>query len=435
MSDNATVTTTQSASSLAVAPSRARARRARVPGITTQIVVGMVVGILIGYGWPDFGVAIRPLADAFLRMIRMILAPLLFSMIIVGIAGSGDFKAMGRIGLKAVVYFQVVTTVALLLGFALVNLFRPGAGLAVPMDIATGQSAGAGQAGAGGWDTLLSLFPTSVVDAMARGDILQIVVFSTLFGISLAAIGEKGRPLFDALDSTAQVMFVFTRYVMKFAPIGVMAAMAATVGGKGFMILGTLAKLVVLMYAGAAVFALVVLASVSFLIGVPFYRFLRAIREPLLIAFGTTSSAAALPKALEVMERFGVPKNIVGFVLPTGGSLNMAGTALYLPLATIFVAQLTGIEFTWGQQVAILLTLMVTSKGVGGGARGALVVLTATLTTFGLPLEGAAILLGIDHIMDMARTTLNVMGNCLASAVIARWEGVFDGTKMRAAAL
>jgi proton glutamate symport protein len=409
----------------------ARSRKSRLPSVTTQIFIGLVLGIVVGYVWPGFGVAVKPLADAFLRMIKMIIAPLLFATLVVGIAGTGDLKAMGRIGLKAIVYFEAATTIALFLGLALVNVFKPGAGLATPVGADTSAAAAMAQNQQHAWDIFLHLFPTSVVDAMARGDILQLVVFSTFFGIALAAIGSKGQPVVDVLESTAQVMFKFTGYVMAFAPIGVFAAIAATVGGKGLAILFTLGKLVALMYLGLVIFVIIVVGGVSYLIRVPFFTFLKAIREPFLIAFTTASSEAALPKALEVMERFGVPKNIVGFVLPTGYSFNLDGTTLYLSLASIFVAQLFGIPMTFGHQLGMMLTLMLTSKGVAGVPRAALVVLTATLTQFGLPLEGAAILLGIDQIMDMGRTSVNVMGNCIATAVVARWEGVFDDAQMR----
>ncbi len=410
----------------------APAGRRRAPGVTTQIFIGLFVGIAIGYFWPGFGVSIKPLADAFLRMIKMIIAPLLFSTLVVGIAGTGDLKAMGRIGLKAIIYFEVATTIALFWGLALVNWFQPGAGLAVPIGADTGELAALARNQQHAWDIFLHLFPTSVIDAMARGDILQLVVFSTFFGIALAAIGEKGRPVVDVLEGTAQLMFKFTGYVMRFAPIGVMAAIAATVGGKGLGILYTLGKLVLLMYGGLLVFAIVVVGGVAWLIRVPFLKFAAAIREPFLIAFTTASSEAALPKALEVMERFGVPKNIVGFVLPTGYSFNLDGTTLYLSLASVFVAQLAGVHMTFGQQLIMMLTLMLTSKGVAGVPRAALVVLTATLGQFNLPLEGAAILLGIDQVMDMGRTAVNVMGNCISTAVVARWEGVFDDEKMKA---
>jgi proton glutamate symport protein len=400
--------------------------------LTTQIFIGLLIGIVVGHFWPSFGVAVKPLADAFLRMIKMIIAPLLFATLVVGIAGTGDLKAMGRIGVKAIIYFEVATTIALFLGLALVNLFQPGAGLAMPIGADTSAAAAMVQNQQHAWDIVLHLFPTSVVDAMARGDILQLVVFSMFFGIAVAAIGGKGQPILDVLDATAQAMFRFTGYVMTFAPVGVFAAIAATVGGKGIAILFTLGKLIALMYLGLVIFVLIVVAGVSMLIRVPFLTFVKAIREPFLIAFTTASSEAALPKALEVMERFGVPKNIVGFVLPTGYSFNLDGTTLYLSLASVFVAQLAGIHMTLGQQLVMMLTLMLTSKGVAGVPRAALVVLTATLTQFGLPLEGAAILLGIDQVMDMGRTAVNVMGNCIATAVVARWEGVFDDERMRA---
>ncbi|MCC6164898.1 MAG: cation:dicarboxylase symporter family transporter [Acidobacteria bacterium] len=401
------------------------------PGTTTQIFIGLALGILLGVLVPDIAVGIKPLADAFLRMIKMIIAPLLFSTLVVGIAGTGDVRAMGRIGLKAIIYFEVATTIALVLGLALVNYFEPGSGVTVAAT-STADVAAMAQRQQTGWEIFLHLFPTSVFDAMARGDILQVVVFATFFGVALAAIGEQGRPALAFFDSVAHVMFRVTAYVMMFAPIGVMAAMAATVGGRGIAILFTLGKLVAVMYLGLAIFLFVVIGGVALLIRVPFFTFLRAIREPFAIAFTTASSEAALPKALDVMARFGVPRNIVGFVLPTGYSFNLDGSTLYLSIASVFVAQLAGIELSWGQQIVMMLTLMLTSKGVAGVPRGALVVLTAALTTFGLPLEGAAILLGIDQVLDMGRTAINVTGNCLASAVVARWEGVLDDRQIEA---
>jgi proton glutamate symport protein len=419
------------------------ASRSRLPGLTTQIFIGLLLGIAIGYLFPSsdaggthvagFAESIKPLADTFLRMIKMIIAPLLFSTLVVGIAGTGDLKAMGRIGLKAIVYFEAATTVALVIGLLLVNVFQPGVGTTLPAaapGVADVQALAQNQKHA--WDFFVQLFPTSVVDAMARGDILQLVVFSTFFGVALAAVGPKGRPVLELLDSLAQVMFRFTGYVMAFAPIGVCAAIAATVGAKGIGILFTLGKLIALMYIGLAIFVVIVIGGVSYLIRIPFMSFVKAIREPFLIAFTTASSEAALPKALEVMERFGVPKNIVGFVLPTGYSFNLDGSTLYLSLASVFVAQIGGLHMTVGEQIGMMLTLMVTSKGVAGVPRAALVILTATLAQFKLPLEGAAILLAIDQVMDMGRTSVNVMGNCIATAVVARWEGVFDDSKRRA---
>ena len=403
-----------------------------IPSVTTQIFIGLALGIVVGYFWPRFGVAIHPLADAFLRMIKMIIAPLLFSTLVVGIAGTGDMKAMGRIGLKAIVYFELATTIALFLGLGLVNFVKPGIGLAVPLGSNASAAAALAANEQHAWDIFLHLFPTSVIDAMARGDILQLVVFSCFFGIALAAIGPKGKPVLDVMESTAQAMFKFTGYVMAFAPVGVFAAIAATVGGKGLGILFSLGKLVGLLYLGLFLYGIIVVGAVSVLIRVPFFTFLKAIREPFLIAFSTASSEAALPAALEVMERFGVPKNIVGFVLPTGYSFNLDGTTLYLSLASVFVAQLAGVHMSFGQQLVMMLTLMLTSKGVAGVPRAALVVLTATLTQFGLPLEGAAVVMGVDQIMDMGRTAVNVMGNCIATAVVARWEGVFDDRQMHA---
>jgi proton glutamate symport protein len=406
-------------------PDAPAAGRSRWPGTTTQIFIGLALGILLGATMPDVAVAIKPLADMFLRMIKMIVAPLLFSTLVVGIAGTGDMKAMGRIGLKALIYFEVATTIALFLGLGLVNWFQPGAGVEM-VGTATTDVAAMAQRQQSVTDIFLHLVPTSVFDALARGDILQVVVFASFFGVALAGVGEKGRPVFEFMESVAQVMFRFTAYVMMFAPMGVMAAIAATVGGRGLGILLTLGKLVGVMYLGLVIFLFIVIGGVALLIRVPFFTFLRAIREPFLIAFTTSSSEAALPKAMEVMARFGVPRNIVGFVLPTGYSFNLDGTTLYLSIASVFVAQLAGIQLSWGQQLMMMLTLMLTSKGVAGVPRGALVVLTAALASFGLPLEGAAILLGVDQILDMGRTAVNVTGNCLATAVVARWEGVLD---------
>jgi proton glutamate symport protein len=402
-----------------------------IPGPTSRILIGLLLGVLVGWLWPTFGADIRPLADLFLKMIKMIIAPLLFSTLVVGIAGTGDLKAMGRIGAKALIYFEVATTFALVLGLALVNLLRPGAGVhAEAGDAAALQAIAKNQQTA--WDIVLHVFPTSVIDAMARNDVLQVVVFGTFFGVALAATGGKGRPVADLLDAVAQVMFTFTGYVMWFAPIGVFAAVAATVGSKGLGILVTLSKLVGAMYLGYALFLLMVVGGALLLFRIPIGAFARAVREPALIAFTTASSEAALPKALEAMERFGVPKSIVGFVLPTGYSFNLDGSTFYLSMASVFVAQMAGVELTWGQQLTMLLTLMLTSKGVAGVPRASLVVLMATLASFGpswgIPLEGAAVLLGIDQILDMGRTAVNVIGNCVASAVVARWEGVLPQT-------
>jgi proton glutamate symport protein len=402
----------------------ASGRSSRFPSLTTQIVASLALGVLLGAVWPSAGVAVKPIADAFLRLIKMIIAPLIFSTLVVGIAGTGDLKSLGRIGLKAMIYFEVATTIALVIGLELANVFKPGAGLAIPLGGDTSAVAAFAKNQQTAWDMFLHLFPTSVVDAMARGDILQVVVFSLFFGVALSAMGSHGKPVVTVLDSLAQVMFKVTSYVMMFAPLGVFAAIAATVGGRGVAILVSLGKLVALMYIGLSLFVLIVVFGVSKLIGVSFLRFVRTIREPFLIAFTTASSEAALPKAMEVMERFGVPERIVAFVIPLGYSFNLDGATLYLSLTSVFVAQLAGVQMTIPQEIAMMLTLMLASKGVAGIPRGSLVVLAATLSQLNLPLEGAAILLGIDQIMDMGRTAINVMGNCIAAAVVARWEGV-----------
>ncbi len=388
--------------------------------LTTWIFAGMAVGVAVGVFLPAVGRELAPASNIFLRLIKSIIAPLLFGTLVYGIAGAGSVKAMGRIGLKAIIYFEVVTTIALLLGLSAVNLVRPGAGIRLEKsaaELALPQSA------ASLTSVLEHTFPTSIFDAMARGEVLQVVVFSFLFGMACAAIGAKARAVVDFSGSLAEVMFRYTNYVMYLAPAGVAAAIAVTVAGKGAAVLFSLGKLIVTMYAALLIFVVFVLGAVVLLARIPVRRFWSAAREPVLIAFSTASSEAALPRALENMERFGVPKHIVGFVLPTGYSFNLDGTTLYLSLASVFVAQAAGIELTIGQQAIMMLTLMLTSKGVAGVARAALVILAGTLATFSLPIEGVAVLLGIDAIMDMGRTSVNMLGNCLATAVIARWEG------------
>jgi proton glutamate symport protein len=406
------------------------ARASRWPSVPTQIFVALALGIVVGEFAPSFATSIRPLADAFLRMIRMIIAPLLFSTLVVGIAGGGDLKTTGRIGLKTMLYFQLTTIVAFAAALLMVNLFQPGAGVEMPA-ISTDSVAGMAQQGRSAWDIFVQIFPTSIVDAMARGDILQLVVFATFFGIALSSIGARGKPVVELLESVAQTMFVVTRYVMALAPIGVFAAIASTVGRAGLGVLVTFGKLIGVMYLALFLYVLVVVVGTAYVIRVPIGAFFRAIREPFLIAFSTASSEAALPKALEVMERFGVPKHVVAFVLPAGYSFNQDGSTLYMTTAAIFVAQLAGISLSITQQAAIVLMLLLTSNGVAGVPRAALVILTGTLTTFGLPLEGAALLLGVDHVLDMGRTAVNVTGNCIATAAVARWEGVFDDARQK----
>jgi len=401
------------------------------PSLTTQIFIGLALGIVLGAVWPDAGVAVRPLADIFLRLIKMILAPLIFSTLVVGIAGTGELRAVGRIGLKAIVWFELATTVALAVGLLMVNVIKPGAMLTLQPGGDTATAVAMVKQQQTGWDLVLHLAPTSVVDAMARGDVLQIVVFSTFFGVGLAALGERGTGLVSLLDTVAHVMFKVTGYVMRLAPVGVFGAMAGTIGGHGLSVLASLGALVGTLYAALFLFVVIVVGAATLLVRVPTFAFLRAAREPFLIAFSTASSEAALPKAIEAMEEFGVPKRIASFVLPTGYSFNLDGSTLYLSAAAIFVAQAAGVELSIGQQITMMLTLMVTSKGVAGVPRASLVILAATLSAFHLPLEGVALLLGVDQVLDMARTGVNVLGNCLASVVVARWEGEFDDRQMR----
>ena len=380
----------------------------------------MAVGVALGVFAPGVAVKLEPVSNIFLRMIKSIIAPLLFGTLVGGIASTGSIATMGRIGIKAIVYFEIATTLALFVGLGAVNLVRPGAGIRIehtavsPATPKADQSIGA---------ILEHTFPASIIDAMARGEVLQIVVFSFLFGAACASVGAAAKPVVEFSDSLAEVMFRYTHYVMLFAPFAVGAAIAFTVGSKGVSVLLELGKLVATMYAALLVFVVFVFGSVILLLRIPFRPFLRAVREPWLIAFSTASSEAALPQALENMESFGVPKHIAGFVMPTGYSFNLDGTTLYLSLASVFVAQAAGVEMSLGQQLIMMLTLMLTSKGVAGVPRASLVILAGTLATFGLPVEGVALILGVDAVMDMARTSVNVLGNCLATAVVAKWEG------------
>ena len=388
------------------------------PSLTAWIFIGMAAGVAVGAAAPGFASHLEPVSHIFLRLIRSIIAPLIFATLVYGVAGSGDLKQMGRIGLKAIVYFEIVTTLALFLGLAIVNLARPGEGIPI-----TRTAAEAAVPAAQSAVKLENVVPTSIFDALARNDALQVVVFAFLFGAACAAIGAKADPVVKFCGSLAEVMFRFTRYVMYLAPLGVGAAIAVTIGSKGIGVLFGLGKLILAMYVSAILCILLVLLPGLLLFRIPLGKFYRAVREPFLIGFSTASSEAALPLALENMEQFGVPKHIVGFVIPTGYSFNLVGSALYLSLAAIFVAQAGGEHLPIGKQLAIMLTLMLTSKGVAGVPRAALVILAGTLATFQLPMEGVAVLLGVDAVLDMARTGINVLGNCLASAVVARWEG------------
>lgn len=391
--------------------------------LTSWIFIGMAVGVAVGIWLPDVAKAdwVPAVANVFLRLIKSIIAPLIFGALVYGIAGTGSVKTMGRIGLKAIVYFEVLTTIALFLGLGAVNLAKPGEGMKLEMSAAEANVPKTAPSLSG---TLEHTFPASVIDAMAKGDVLQIVVFAFLFGAACASIGAKAQPVVEVCHSLSEVMFKYTGYVMYLAPVGVGAAMAYAIGSKGIIVLLNLGKLVLTLYVALFIFIVVVLGSVALLARVPIGRFFRAVREPFVIAFSTASSEAALPLALENMELFGVPKHIVAFVLPTGYSFNLDGSTMYLSLASVFVAQAAGVHMPFSQQLLMMLTLMLTSKGVAAVPRASMVILAGTLATFNLPAAGIAVLMGADAVMDMARTSVNLLGNCMATAVVARWEGV-----------
>jgi proton glutamate symport protein len=390
------------------------------PSLTTMILLAVAAGMVFGALLPGPAKDLRILGTTFLRLIKSIIAPLVFATLVAGIAGAGSIKTVGRIGGKALLYFEIVTTAALFIGLAAVNLVKPGIGI----HLEKGSALALAQTGTGGAQILEHTIPTSIIDAMARGEVLQIVVFSVLFGAACTTIGFKARPVVEFCESLAEVMFRYTNYVMFFAPIGVFGAMAATVGERGPAVLLNLGKLVLTLYGALTFFVVVVLGTVALIARIPLKKFYAHVREPFLIAFSTTSSEAALPRALENMESFGVPKHIVALVLPAGYSFNLDGSTLYLSLASVFVAQAAGVNLSFGTQLLMVLTLMLTSKGVAGVPRASLVILAGTLASFNLPLEGIAVILGIDELMDMARTSVNLLGNCLATAVVARWEGV-----------
>ncbi len=406
--------------------------------LSQWIIIATVAGLLVG--WADYSLwtgtnlatAMKPLANIFIRMIKSIVVPLIFGTLVVGIAGHGDdLKRVGRLALRSIIYFEIVTTVALVVGLLAVNVFKPGVGIVLPVD------AGEAAAFAGTPISLSGVLehtvPTSFFDAAARNEVLQVVFFSVLFAAALTMV-KAGKPkehVLGFLEGLAEVMFKFTNIVMKFAPVGVFGAMAAVVGTNGLGVLVGLGKLVGSLYLALIVFVLVALIPVLMIAKLPIREFWRWIKEPWLIAFTTASSEAALPLAMENMERYGVPRRIVSFVMPTGYSFNLDGSTLYLALASIFVAQAAGIDMPIGQQLLMMLTLMLTSKGVAAVPRASLVILSGTLTTFGLPLEGVAVILGVDAFLDMARTSINLVGNCVASGVMARWEGEF-GTEVPA---
>ena len=391
--------------------------------LTVWIFIAMLAGAALGHDWPQAALNLRVVSAIFLRLIKTVIAPLLFATLVGGIAGHADLKKVGRMGVKALIYFEVVTSLALVIGLAAINISKAGVGAQISAP--AGETLPTQKVSAA--DTILHIFPENIAKSVAEGQVLQVVIFSILFGIALAMVREdRRRPMLQLIDSLAETMFKFTNLVMLLAPLGVGAAVAYTVASTGMGILGNLAKLIATLYVALAVFVLGVLLPVAWLVGIPIRKFVAAIAEPVSIAFGTSSSEAALPSAMERMEAFGVPREVVAFVLPTGYSFNMDGGTLYLSLASIFVAQAAGIHMSLGQQLLLMLTLMLTSKGIAGVSRAALVILLGTVGSFGLPAEPVFVLLAVDQLMDMARTSVNVLGNCLATVVVAKWEGQYD---------
>lgn len=391
--------------------------------LTAWILIAMVIGAEIGHDYPDVAMKLQVLSKIFLKMIKTIVAPLLFATLVYGIAGHADLKQVGRMGWKSILYFELVTTVALFIGVAAINITKAGVGIKVPpahheeLPEVPPQSAN---------DIILHIFPENIAKSVADGQILQIVIFSVVFGIGLAMVREDKRlPMLHFTESLAEVMFKFTNIVMYFAPIGVGAAIAYTVGHMGLGILVNLFQLLATLYVALLVFLFGILLPIALFVGVPIRKFINAIAGPVSIAFATTSSEAALPRAMENLEKLGVPRKIVAFVMPTGYSFNLDGTTLYLALASIFVAQAAGMHLSLGHQLLIVFTLMLTSKGVAGVPRASLVILLGTASSFGMPTWPIFIILGIDELMDMARTSVNVIGNCLATVVVAKWEKEF----------
>jgi len=405
----------------------------RKRSLTGWIFLGMLAGIELGLDAPRVALSIKVLSDIFLRLIKVIVAPLIFGTLVTGIASHGQLRTVGRLGLKSLIYFEVLTTIALVIGLVAINVSRAGVGLNTAQSVtavATHEvqlQPGAEHEPALSWQQfIIRIFPENIAKAVADNQILQVAVFTILFGLALGRLSETKRaPMVRLAESLTETMFAFTNLVMYFAPIGVAAALAYTVAHSGLVVMLNLGKLLVTLYIALVAFGLLGMLPAALLARIPVREFLRAVAEPATIAFATSTSEAALPRAMESMEAFGVPRNIVGFVIPTGYSFNLAGTALYSALASVFVAQAAGIHMSPTRQMVMLATLMLTSKGVAGVPRAVLVVLLATASIFGLPEEPIFVLLGVDALMDMGRTTVNVVGNCLASAVVARWEGEF----------
>ncbi|WP_458414796.1 cation:dicarboxylate symporter family transporter [Schinkia sp. CFF1] len=405
-----------------------------------QILIGLILGIVVGaifYGNPKVDTYLQPLGTIFLNMIKMIVVPIIVSTLVIGVAGTGDIKQLGKLGGKTLIYFEIITTIAIVIGLLAANVFKPGLGVdmssLVKTDIGkyvetTEQVSGQGHSF---FDIIVSIVPTNIVNAMANQQMLAIIFFSVVFGLGVAAIGEKGKPVLAFFEGVADAMFWVTNFIMKFAPIGVFGLIGVTVSKFGLASLVPLGKLMILVYVAMAFFILIVLGGVAKLVGINIFHIMRVLKEELILAYSTSSSETVLPKIIEKMEKFGSPKDIVSFVVPTGYSFNLDGSTLYQAIAAIFIAQMYGINLSIAEQVTLVLVLMVTSKGIAGVPGVSFVVLLATLGTVGIPIEGLAFIAGVDRLLDMARTVVNVMGNSLASLVMAKWEGRFDEKKSK----
>ncbi|MGG1571911.1 cation:dicarboxylate symporter family transporter [Fictibacillus sp. NRS-1165] len=408
-------------------------------GLAWQILIGLILGITVGavfYGNPGIEKYLQPIGDIFIRLIKMIVIPIVVSSLIVGVAGVGDMKKLGKLGGKTILYFEIITTIAIAIGLLVANIFKPGVG--VDMKTLSKTDIGsyvdtAKTAGEHGFaETFVNIVPQNLFESLVHGDMLAIIFFSVMFGLGVAAIGEKGQPVLRFFQGTAEAMFYVTNQIMKFAPFGVFALIGVTVSKFGVSSLIPLSKLVIIVYLTMAFFVVVVLGIVARIAGVNIFNIFRILKDELILAYSTSSSETVLPKLMEKMEKLGCPKAIASFVIPTGYSFNLDGSTLYQAIAALFIAQMYGIDMPVSAQITLLLVLMVTSKGIAGVPGVSFVVLLATLGTVGIPVEGLAFIAGIDRILDMARTAVNVVGNSLAAIIMSKWEGQFDNKKAEA---
>ncbi len=400
----------------------------KAPSLVVQIFLGMLLGVIVGWLWKDFAPSLKILSDIFMRLIKMIIAPLVFSVLIVGIAKVGDFKTVGRIGLKTLIYFTFATLIALSLGLTIVNIFEPGTKMALELPT-TGTETGIEVQHQDAKGIIAHIIPESIVQVMANNEILPIVIFALFFGVAVASLKKKGEIVVEFFDAVSHVMFKVTNYVMAFAPLGVFGALAAVVAKQGLDVLYGYLYLIACFYLGLVFFVFVVLLGICFFLKINFFKLLSYIKEPFLLAFSTASSEAAMPKTIEALERFGCPNKVVSFVIPLGYSFNLDGSIMYMSFATVFIAQSYGIDMPMGQQISLMLLLLITSKGMAGIPRASLVVIAGSLAYFNIPGEGLLLLLGIDQILDMGRASTNVIGNAVATAVVSKWEGQLSAAK------